>query len=208
MNEGERYKMFVTYNPTGIGNVLILPLKQGNINERTYETFGDVVKITDESGDIYGYNIFNISTYMSIGQTGHILITGELINEIEQVFQKNGLADQLNIDTTPKFVIGHVLERDQHPNADKLSVCQVDIGEETVQIVCGAANVAAGQKVVVAKVGATMPDGLKIKASKLRGEDSHGMICSRKELGLPEDPKEQGIYVLDDAKTAGEPFEF
>ncbi|MBS4173767.1 phenylalanine--tRNA ligase subunit beta [Bacillus sp. FJAT-49736] len=82
-------------------------------------------------------------------------------------------------------VVGHVLEREKHPNADKLNVCQVDLGEgEPVQIVCGAPNVAKGQKVAVAKVGAVLPGNFKIKRSKLRGEESNGMICSLKELGI------------------------
>lgn len=82
-------------------------------------------------------------------------------------------------------VVGHVLECNQHPNADKLNVCQVDVGEgEPVQIICGAPNVGKGQKVVVAKVGAVLPGNFKIKKAKLRGEASHGMICSLQELGV------------------------
>lgn len=200
--------MFITYNPTGIGDVLIVPLKQGDVNHRVYETFGDVIKIMDDKGEVYGYNIFNASSYLSFEKNGQMLVTDELLKDLQNIFQKNNLNDELNIDTTPKFVVGHVLDRDQHPDANKLSVCQVDVGEETVQIVCGAANVAAGQKVVVAKVGATMPDGLAIKSTKLRGVDSNGMICSREELGLPKDPTEDGIYVLDETEKVGEPFTF
>lgn len=82
-------------------------------------------------------------------------------------------------------VVGHVLEKVKHPEADKLNVCQVDIGaEEPVQIVCGAANVDAGQKVAVATVGAVLPGNFKIKKAKLRGQASHGMICSLQELGI------------------------
>lgn len=82
-------------------------------------------------------------------------------------------------------VVGHVLEKVKHPEADKLNVCQVDIGaEEPVQIVCGAANVDAGQKVAVATVGAVLPGNFKIKKAKLRGQASHGMICSLQELGF------------------------
>ncbi|MGN1385512.1 MAG: phenylalanine--tRNA ligase subunit beta [Bacillus sp. (in: firmicutes)] len=81
-------------------------------------------------------------------------------------------------------VVGHVLEKVKHPEADKLNVCQVDIGaDEPVQIVCGAANVDAGQKVAVATVGAVLPGNFKIKKAKLRGQASHGMICSLQELG-------------------------
>ena len=78
-----------------------------------------------------------------------------------------------------------MLEKEKHKNADKLSVCKVDVGTDTLQIVCGAPNVDAGQKVVVAKIGAVMPSGLVIQPSELRGVPSQGMICSAKELQLP-----------------------
>ncbi len=105
-------------------------------------------------------------------------------------------------------VIGHVVERKQHPNADKLSVCQVDLGEEEpVQIVCGAPNVNTGQRVAVAKVGATLPDNFKIKKAKLRGEVSHGMICSAQELGIEERlvaaEFKEGIMVLPEDLNIG-----
>lgn len=100
------------------------------------------------------------------------------------------------------FVVGHVLTCERHPEADKLSVCTVDVGQgEPLSIVCGAPNVAAGQKVPVACIGVTMPDGLKIKKAKLRGVASHGMICSERELGLSED--HSGIMVLDDSAVPG-----
>jgi phenylalanyl-tRNA synthetase beta chain len=82
-------------------------------------------------------------------------------------------------------VIGYVLECEDHPNSDHLHKCLVDLGEKTpVQIICGAPNVAAGQKVAVAKVGAVLPGNFKIKKAKLRGEESNGMICSLQELGI------------------------
>ena len=82
------------------------------------------------------------------------------------------------------LTIGHVLERRAHPDADRLSVCRVDVGAaEPLEIVCGAPNVAAGQKVAVAGVGTVLPGGLRIKQSKIRGVVSNGMICSARELG-------------------------
>lgn len=101
------------------------------------------------------------------------------------------------------IVIGHVLTCEKHPQSDHLSVCSVDVGEgEPLPIVCGAPNVAAGQKVPVAKVGVTLPDGLTIKAAKLRGLPSHGMICSERELGLSEE--HSGIMVLPERFRPGE----
>ncbi|PGB03060.1 phenylalanine--tRNA ligase subunit beta [Bacillus toyonensis] len=82
-------------------------------------------------------------------------------------------------------VVGHVLECEKHPEADQLSKCLIDIGEEEpVQIICGAANIAKGLKVPVAKVGAVLPGNFKIKKAKLRGEASHGMVCALQELGI------------------------
>ncbi|QJB57249.1 phenylalanine--tRNA ligase subunit beta [Pseudodesulfovibrio sp. zrk46] len=101
------------------------------------------------------------------------------------------------------IVIGHVVECEKHPEAEKLSVCTVDVGEaETLTIVCGAPNVGKGQKVPVAKVGTVMPEGMKIKKAKLRGIKSFGMICSERELGFSED--HDGIWVLDDSFKVGE----
>lgn len=108
------------------------------------------------------------------------------------------------------FVVGEVLEVRPHPNADKLQICDVNTGNEKVQIICGAKNVAAGQKVPVAKTGATIPvpmkDGsfLTIKKAKLRGEISNGMICSESELGLGDD--HSGIMVLDGSLNSGTPL--
>ncbi len=85
------------------------------------------------------------------------------------------------------IVVGEVLSVKPHPDADKLRVCEVNIGgKENLSIVCGAKNVATGMKVPTALIGAQLPDGLQIKKSKLRGVESHGMLCSAKELGLAE----------------------
>lgn len=96
-----------------------------------------------------------------------------------------------------KIVIGFVESCERHPDADKLNVCQVNTGNDVRQIVCGASNVRAGIYVAVAMVDAILPDGLKIKAAKLRGLESLGMICSAKEIGLP--CMGEGIMILDDS---------
>ncbi|MBS1517352.1 MAG: phenylalanine--tRNA ligase subunit beta [Bacteroidetes bacterium] len=103
------------------------------------------------------------------------------------------------------FVIGEVIEKQKHPNADKLSLCRVDTGDGIKSIVCGAPNVDQGQKVCVAKIGAVIPNGeFEIKKSKIRGEVSEGMICSGKELNLSDD--HDGIMVLDTDLKNGTPF--
>ncbi|WP_270986415.1 phenylalanine--tRNA ligase subunit beta [Campylobacter upsaliensis] len=94
-------------------------------------------------------------------------------------------------------VVGQVIEKFKHENAEKLSVCKVDIGTEILQIVCGAANVAQNQFVAVALNGAKMPNGLEIKKAKLRGVESNGMLCSSVELGFGK--TNDGILVLDES---------
>ena len=98
-------------------------------------------------------------------------------------------------------VVARVVSRDKHPNADKLSVCVVDDGARRWSVVCGAPNVAAGQTVAFARIGATLPGDLKIGKAKLRGVESQGMICSRAELGLPKDG--DGIWVMGEGAALG-----
>lgn len=105
------------------------------------------------------------------------------------------------------LVVGYVEECGKHPNADKLSLCKVFDGQDYYQVVCGAANVAQGQKVVFAKIGALLPGNFKIKAAKLRGVDSQGMICSAKEIGIPQElllpSQKDGILELDPEAPIG-----
>lgn len=202
--------MYAFYNKQGIGDVLLFPIKSTN-DKIDFERKQDIVKIMDrETNQIIGYNIFQASTYFASLEQGKLKVTESLLSEIKHAFQQNGVEDDLELDLSPKFVVGgHVQSTALHENADKLKVCKVDVGTETLQIVCGAPpNVQEGQKVVVAKVGgAIMPSGMEIKESNLRGIDSFGMICSQKELGIPNAPKEKGIYVLNENMKIGEEFQ-
>ncbi len=106
----------------------------------------------------------------------------------------------------PNLVIGEVIECSDHPDSDHLHVCKVNIGEEVLQIVCGAHNVRKGIKVIVAKVGAILPGDFEIKQSRIRGIDSCGMICALFELGLEEKTEEnynKGIHELDENAPIG-----
>jgi phenylalanyl-tRNA synthetase beta chain len=108
------------------------------------------------------------------------------------------------VDALERFVIGRVLEASKHPDADRLTVCLVDVGEDDApqQIVCGAPNVAAGQTVAVARPGAVMPDGTKLGVAELRGVESNGMILAEDELAIGTD--HNGIMVLDDDLRPGQ----
>lgn len=119
--------------------------------------------------------------------------------EVEEVIE-TGLPD------LPNVVVGEVLSRDQHPNADRLSVCRVAVDAQGTerQIVCGAQNYSVGDRVPVALAGAVLPGGFKIKASKLRGERSEGMMCSGAELGLTVDAA--GLLILEQRPELGTPI--
>ncbi|HCY9866696.1 TPA: phenylalanine--tRNA ligase subunit beta [Staphylococcus aureus] len=140
----------------------------------------------------------------------YVTIDDSVSNLAERITRTGIEVDDL-IDYTKdikNLVVGFVKSKEKHPDADKLNVCQVDIGEdEPVQIVCGAPNVDAGQYVIVAKVGGRLPGGIKIKRAKLRGERSEGMICSLQEIGISSNyiPKsfESGIYVFSEAQVLG-----
>ena len=123
-------------------------------------------------------------------------------HELSETITRSGIEVDDIIDyreTVKNVVVGYVKECEKHPDADKLNVTKVDIGDETVQIVCGAPNIQADTYVIVAKVGGEIP-GLKLRKAKLRGVESEGMICSLEELGIPKDlsPKEfeDGIFIF------------
>ncbi|MFA6526180.1 MAG: phenylalanine--tRNA ligase subunit beta [Candidatus Buchananbacteria bacterium] len=103
-----------------------------------------------------------------------------------------------------KVVVGQIMKIDIHPDADKLHVCKVNVGKQELQIVCGANNIKEGQKVPVVLVGGRVGD-FEIKAAKIRGVESFGMMCSQKELGLGED--HSGIFILPEDAKIGEPLE-
>ncbi|WRN60828.1 phenylalanine--tRNA ligase subunit beta [Staphylococcus aureus] len=140
----------------------------------------------------------------------YVTIDDSVSNLAERI-TRTGIEVDDSIDYTKdikNLVVGFVKSKEKHPDADKLNVCQVDIGEdEPVQIVCGAPNVDAGQYVIVAKVGGRLPGGIKIKRAKLRGERSEGMICSLQEIGISSNyiPKsfESGIYVFSESQVPG-----
>ena len=200
--------MKVAYNKAHVGDVLLVQLSMESIVKTAMDRAGDVAILKEETtGEVKAFNLFNASKYVQLDVAGNVEVTPELVEKLEAALKANGAEISLDVDFSPKFVVGYVETKEKHPNADKLSVCKVNVGDETLQIVCGAPNVDAGQKVVVAKVGAVMPSGLLIKEGNLRGEDSFGMLCSARELAIPGAPEVKGILVLDDSAEVGSPFE-
>ncbi|WGD74392.2 YtpR family tRNA-binding protein [Bacillus subtilis] len=197
------------YNKEGVGDTLLISLQDVTREQLGYEKHGDVVKIfNSETKETTGFNIFNASSYLTIDENGPVALSETFVQDVNEILNRNGVEETLVVDLSPKFVVGYVESKEKHPNADKLSVCKVNVGEETLQIVCGAPNVDQGRKVVVAKLGAVMPSGLVIKDAELRGVPSSGMICSAKELDLPDAPAEKGILVLEGDYEAGDAFQF
>ncbi len=123
--------------------------------------------------------------------------------EVEHIIETESIKGGLK-----NLIVGEVMSKTKHPNADSLNLTTVDVGQDSLlSIVCGAKNVAVGQKVVVAPIGSTIhtpTDSFKIKKAKIRGEVSEGMICAEDEIGLGSD--HDGILVLDSQTKTGTPL--
>jgi len=124
-------------------------------------------------------------------------------SELAEILTMLGFESEVVTDfsSLKNIVVGEVESAEKHPNADKLKFCIVNDGEISHEVVCGAPNVAAGQKIVFAKVGAVLPGDFKIGKAKIRGVESNGMICSERELGISEE--HDGIMVLDSSLKNG-----
>ena len=126
----------------------------------------------------------------------------------KMVFAGNEYESVSKISEATGIVVGHVLECEMHPESKKLHICKVDLGDEVVQILCGAPNMRQGIKVPVAKIGAKLPNGIEIKKAKLAGMDSNGMCCSLEELGIESkymsEEDKTGIHVLPEDAPVGE----
>ena len=130
--------------------------------------------------------------------------TEEIVSQLTMSgLEVEDVVDQSNL--YKNFIVGFVKETEKHPNADKLTICKVFDGKDDLQVICGAANVKAGQKIVFAPIGTVIPNGnFVIKKAKIRGVESNGMICAEDELLLSDD--HSGIMVLDEQLEAGKPI--
>ncbi|MGM0126026.1 tRNA-binding protein [Enterococcus sp. AZ194] len=199
--------MITAYNKEHVGDTLMVIIANDNELENKVERKGNVARVQTIEGTVVAWNFFHVSDYLTIEGAGQVSLTDEQITELNRLIKQAGFEEELVADNEPKIVVGFVKGCKKHPDSDHLSITQTEVAPgEVLQIVCGAPNIKAGQKVVVAKPGAMMPDGLVIWSGVLRGVESYGMICSAKELQVPNAPEKKGILELPFDAVVGEAF--
>lgn len=200
--------MIFAYNPKHVSDTLMVITAEDKSMKQATDRKGNVARLTTEDGRLIGWNFFEISNDMTIEGTGQVQITDAQLAQLNDMIQAAGFEDVLEKDDAPKFVVGFVKTCVPHEDSDHLSVTEIEVDNgETLQIVCGASNIREGLKVVVAKPGAMMPDGLLIWPGELRGVESFGMVCSAKELNLENAPMKPGILELPEDAVVGSAFE-
>lgn len=199
--------MIYTYNKTGLQDVVLCYFQPENSKDKVEVEKHNELVVLKQNEQIIGINILHASAQIKTPISEGFSLTAK-VDETEQIKQIINKELGFMPESTLKqhFVIGHVTQCEAHPDSDKLSICLVDVGNQVVQIVCGAKNIKTGLFVVVAMVGSMMPSGLLIQPSVLRKVESNGMICSSKELGLPELQDYAGILELPDTATIGMDF--
>jgi phenylalanyl-tRNA synthetase beta chain len=146
-----------------------------------------------------------LSQYYKAGNAFDLLLSNS--KKLRELLPLNGLevsVEKIVGESLDDVIVAKIEQFSKHPEADRLNICQVFDGKETLQIICGAPNVRKGMKVALARVGTVLPGNFKIKKAKIRGVDSFGMLCSEKEMMLSEEG--QGIMDLDESLKEGTPF--
>ena len=175
--------MIFTYNKEHVGDVLMVIAKNSGDAKLDVERKGKVARVfLKDNGETVAWNIFEVSSLFEIAERGQVFLTDEQVGEI--------------------------VEMVAHPDSDHLNICQVAVAsDKTVQIVAGAPNARLGLKTIVALPEAMMPKGNLIFPGELRGEKSFGMMCSPRELHLPNAPQKRGIIELSEDQVVGTPFD-
>lgn len=203
--------MIATYN-TNVGDVLLLILADKEGQALDFKREGQVSRVFREDGKTVAWNIFEAKSILpSLGENenGPVKLSEADIDVLNKLMTEAGFSDEpLVYEAKSKFVVAEVVEMEDHPDSDHLHICQVNIGEEkTVQIVCGAPNARLGMKSIAALPGAMMPDGKLIFQGELRGVASFGMMCSPRELQVPNAPDVRGVIEIADQFAAGADFD-
>ncbi len=200
--------MIFAYNPKYVSDTLLVITEDDRGLEQSVERKGNVARLETEDGRVIGWNFFAISEELTIEGSGQVTLTDDQVKKLNDLMKAAGFTEELVPDHEPKFVVGLVKSCEPHEDSDHLSITEIEVDNgNTLQIVCGAPNIRKGLKVVVAKPGAMMPDGMLIWPGELRGVKSYGMVCSAKELQLPNAPMKRGILELPMDAQVGEAFE-
>ncbi len=189
----------VFYNKSTLNNTLVVNLSDKPIDHISNTDLFSIMY--DKENKILGLNILNWNNVYPECPIGFLHLTPNICNFIK-IITKIDLFEYLD---SNDFVIGQVVKCVEIPNTH-LHSTEVNIGSETLNIVCGAKNVREGLKVVVAKIGTILPNGFRIKPSELMGYKSFGMLCSTKELNIQGKFNDQGIIELSDKYKVGSKF--
>ncbi|MFR7398038.1 MAG: YtpR family tRNA-binding protein [Streptococcus constellatus] len=201
--------MIFTYNKEHVGDVLMVIVADGQDAKLSAERKGNVARVYRlDNGETVAWNIFQVSNLFNITDRGQVFLTDGEISILNQELSQAGFEPELVNDLTPKFVVGEIVEMEAHPDSDHLNICQVRVAaEKVIQIVAGAPNAKVGLKTIVALPGAMMPKGNLIFPGELRGVASFGMMCSPRELQLPNAPQKRGIIELASSEVVGTAFD-
>ena len=204
--------LIASYNAQTLGDTLVIIMGE-NVEEQKTEIHDNVAQIiAADSGATIGVNFLSASELLPEikDNQGQIELSHDQIDKLNAYLTEKHFNFKLEYDDEPKFVVGYVESMTAHPDSDHLNVTLTEVdGGQKVQIVSGSPNMQVGIKVVVAKVGAMMPSGQIIWPGELRGVESFGMICSGRELKIPNAPQVPGALILPaDGYEVGKPFDF
>ncbi|SMS14533.1 YtpR family tRNA-binding protein [Levilactobacillus zymae] len=202
--------LIASYNPRELGDTLIVIVAQ-DTPEQAHTVREGIARIYDPATEkTLGYNFLAATEILpELQGQGQVALSAADVAALNQALEAAGFAGELVAETSSRFVVGYVKTATPHPDSDHLLVTETVVdNDQTLQIVSGSPNMQADIKVVVAKVGAMMPNGLIIWPGELRGVPSNGMICSGRELGLANAPQRPGALILPDDYQVGDEFDF
>ncbi|GAA3608459.1 YtpR family tRNA-binding protein [Secundilactobacillus similis] len=199
-----------SYNQKALGDVLIIYVAP-DADEQAVETKGAFTRIFNPENDqTLGYNVDAVSKILGpLDVNGQVWLTEAQVDQLNAGLTAAGFKPDLEADLESKFIVGYVETTEPHPDSNHMLVTKTRVADgKTLQIVSGSPNMQADIKVVVAEIGAMMPNGQIIWPGKLRGVESDGMISSGRELQIPNAPDRPGALILPDDYEVGQPFDF
>lgn len=197
-------KATLFYNYHLIGDVLLVNIDSDLLPNHSLSK--DDVTLIYSDDHLGGINIFNFSKIVKFKTEGRIILPPDTLIDIINDKCASFNIEKIDYIKESGFKVGQIVSLEEHPESKHLHCLKVDIGSEVLDIVCGALNVKENMKVVVATIGTTMMDGSKIKKSELLGEESFGMCCSPKELGLKIDYPAHHLLEVDSNVPLGQDF--